>query len=38
VSHEPKMCAEYLDAIANSPIHLQDLENLPALDDLVRKL
>ena len=36
-SHYPKMCAQYLEAIVNSPISLQDL-NLPiSLDDLERK-
>lgn len=34
-SHEPKMCAQYLEAIANTPIKLADL-SLPALDDLIR--
>ena len=32
---EPKMCAEYLEAIANTPIHLSNL-SLPALENLIR--
>ena len=34
--HEPKMCASYLEAVANSPVHLSDLQ-LPPLDDLTRR-
>jgi hypothetical protein len=35
IIHEPKMCAEYLEAIMNEPVHLTDL-NLPPIDDLER--
>ena len=36
-NHEPLMCAEYLEAVANAPIHLKDLPPLPPLEDLERK-
>lgn len=36
-THEPLMCAEYLEAVANAPIHLSDLPPLPPLEDLERK-
>lgn len=35
-SHEPKMCSEYWEAVANTPIKLSDLP-LPPLDELERK-
>jgi len=34
--HEPMMCAEYLQAVANSPISLANLTGLPPLKDLIR--
>ena len=36
VSNYPKMCMEYVDAVANVPIHLSDME-LPDLEDLERR-
>lgn len=35
--HHPKMCAQYLEAVMNTPIHLNDLPGLPPLDDLERR-
>ena len=31
-----RMCAEYLEAVANAPVHLSDIPNLPDLDALTR--
>jgi len=35
--HLPKMCAEYLEAVENEPLHFKDLPNIPDFETLERR-